>query len=297
MARRRSLINGSAIIGGNLTSANGAEIHGTDNSALDGVTITSGSTFSVDAGNNIYLTGDLTNHGTVLIGNSEGNANLVIDAPTVTLSGGGTVILNNATFLSRGQRHRAHPGEHGQHDPGAGHHQQLELHQPSHRRRQRPRGDERCAQHRSHHHEHGHARGHRRRHTVLPGRDVTNTNGTIYTDDLSSGGSSSSVISTAQRSSAATSPAPAALRSTLSRLRPRWRYHHFRVDLVGRQRQSRQPHRRPDQQRNGRDRRQRQRRRQLSSPTPRPSRSLVAAQSSSATPFHISGATAREPPW
>ena len=90
------IINGSAIIGGNLTSTNGAEIHGTNNSALGGVTITSGSTFSVDPGANFYLTGDLTNMGTVVVGNSEGNANLVIDAPTVTLSGSGTVSLNSA---------------------------------------------------------------------------------------------------------------------------------------------------------------------------------------------------------
>src|SRR5208282_5282380 len=90
-----SLNASTTVTGGNLTSTNGAEIHGTSNSALDGVTITTGSTFSVDAGSNIFLTGDLTNHGTVLIGNSGGNANLVIDAPTVTLSGGGTVILNS----------------------------------------------------------------------------------------------------------------------------------------------------------------------------------------------------------
>ena len=89
------ILNGSGIIGGNLTSTNGAVIHGTNNSALGGVTITSGSTFSVDPGANFYLTGDLTNMGTVVVGNSGGSTNLVIDAPTVTLSGGGTVILNN----------------------------------------------------------------------------------------------------------------------------------------------------------------------------------------------------------
>ena len=89
-------INSSTIIGGNLTSASGAEIHSIGNCYLNGVTITSGSTFSVDAGTNNYLTGDLTNKGTVLIGGSGGNGNLFVEASTVNLTGGGTVILNNA---------------------------------------------------------------------------------------------------------------------------------------------------------------------------------------------------------
>ena len=89
-------INSSTIIGGNLTSASGAEIHGINDATLQGVTITSGSTYSVDAGNNNHLTGDLINQGTVLIGGSSG-ANLYVDASTVNLSGGGTVILNNAS--------------------------------------------------------------------------------------------------------------------------------------------------------------------------------------------------------
>src|SRR5271157_1921106 len=89
-------INNSTIIGGNLTSASGAEIHSIGNSALNGVTITSGSTYSVDAGTNNSLTGDLTNKGTVLIGGSGGNGNILVEASTVNLSGGGTVILNNA---------------------------------------------------------------------------------------------------------------------------------------------------------------------------------------------------------
>src|SRR5208337_2674357 len=64
-----AILYNSAITGGNLTSTNGAEIHGI-NDSLDGVTITSGSTYSVDPGASTFLTGDLTNHGTVLIGNS-----------------------------------------------------------------------------------------------------------------------------------------------------------------------------------------------------------------------------------
>ncbi len=90
-----AILYNSAITGGNLTSASGAEIHAIGTSALDGVTISSGSTYSVDPGQSTFLTGDLTNDGTILIGNSSGEgANLVIDAPTVYLSGGGTVTPN-----------------------------------------------------------------------------------------------------------------------------------------------------------------------------------------------------------
>jgi hypothetical protein len=65
----------------------------TASSAIDGVTVTAGSTFSVDAGQSISLTGDLISTGTVLIGNSGGTADLVVDAPTVYLSGSGTIDL------------------------------------------------------------------------------------------------------------------------------------------------------------------------------------------------------------
>ena len=92
------ILSSSGVLGGNLTSTNGAVIHGANNSALAGVTITSGSTLSVDPGANFYLSGDLINHGKVVIGLgiSGGGGNLIVNASTVNLSGGGTVILNNA---------------------------------------------------------------------------------------------------------------------------------------------------------------------------------------------------------
>jgi len=88
------MLSGSTIIGGNLTSATGAVIHGND-TALQGVTLTPGSTYSVDPGLGTFLTGDLTNKGTVLIGGSSAAAALYADVSTVNLSGGGTITLNN----------------------------------------------------------------------------------------------------------------------------------------------------------------------------------------------------------
>jgi predicted secreted protein len=91
------IILSSMITGGNLTSASGAEFQGSVNADIDGVTITSGSTYSVDNGSNNFLSGDLTNNGTVLVGNGSGIANLVVSPLTATLSGNGTVVMNAYT--------------------------------------------------------------------------------------------------------------------------------------------------------------------------------------------------------
>ena len=101
------ILNDATITGGNLTAASGAVIHGIDGTTLNGVTITSGTTYSIDAGNSNYLTGDLTNIGTVVVGGSSGGANLWVEgttanAGTITLSGCGTINLNNANSYLRG---------------------------------------------------------------------------------------------------------------------------------------------------------------------------------------------------
>ena len=72
-------------------------IHGNEQRSLNGVTLTSGSTYSVDPGQATFLTGDLTNKGTVLIGGSSAVAVLyAVQRRHVNLTGGGTIILNNA---------------------------------------------------------------------------------------------------------------------------------------------------------------------------------------------------------
>ena len=97
------VIEDSTITGGNLTAAPGAVIHGIDN-ALNGVTLTSGTTYSVDPGYNTYLTADLVNKGTINVGSSSGGASLYAYANngTINLSGGGTINLNNAGSYLRG---------------------------------------------------------------------------------------------------------------------------------------------------------------------------------------------------
>ena len=55
-------------------------IHGVSDTTLNGVTITSGTTYSIDGGNYNYLTGDLVNQGTIQVGVS-GNAARALRRP------------------------------------------------------------------------------------------------------------------------------------------------------------------------------------------------------------------------
>ena len=77
-------------------------IHGISNTTLDGVTITSGTTYSIDGGNFNYLTGDLVNQGTIQVGVLGNAARLYVVPSTVTLSGCGTINLNDPNSLLLG---------------------------------------------------------------------------------------------------------------------------------------------------------------------------------------------------
>ncbi len=90
----------ATINGGNLSSASGAMIQALFNDTLNGVTITSGSTYFLN-NNDTYLTGDLINKGTVDVGNSTASSGLLVQGTvanngTINLSGGGTINLNNS---------------------------------------------------------------------------------------------------------------------------------------------------------------------------------------------------------
>ena len=93
-------LDAATINGGNLSSANGALIQALFTDRLNGVTITSGTTYFLN-NNNTSLTGDLTNQGTVVVGNSSATSGLLVQGTvtnggTINLSGGGTINLNNA---------------------------------------------------------------------------------------------------------------------------------------------------------------------------------------------------------
>jgi hypothetical protein len=91
------------IIGGNLTSLNGGVIQGSGGTGLNGVTITSGSVYTILGGNTNFLDGDLINHGLVNISLAgAGASSLIVTPSTATLSGGGTVSLNDPGSVIQG---------------------------------------------------------------------------------------------------------------------------------------------------------------------------------------------------
>ncbi len=97
------VIDSSTIVGGSLDSG-GSVIHATGNDYLNGVTLTTGSIYSVDGGQNTFLTADLVNKGTVNVGVLGNSATLWADnnGGTINLSGGGTINLNDPNSELRG---------------------------------------------------------------------------------------------------------------------------------------------------------------------------------------------------
>jgi hypothetical protein len=104
------IISDSSLNGSTLTSSGSAMIHGIDGTSLNGVTITSGSTYSIDPnGSRLfptvnYLATGMVNNGTFLIGGQGGGSTLYADSDKVTISGTGTVTLNNANSYIEGSR-------------------------------------------------------------------------------------------------------------------------------------------------------------------------------------------------
>ena len=103
------IINGSALNGSTLSSTGSAMIHGLNGTSLNGVTITSGSTYSLDSNNSIfsnsnYLASGMTNNGRFLIGGQGGGSTLYLGTDNATISGTGTVTLNNANSYIEGSR-------------------------------------------------------------------------------------------------------------------------------------------------------------------------------------------------
>jgi len=90
------LVNGATIFGGNLTTASGGVIAtaGGQSGTLDGVTITSGSSFNGLNGSVTLLEHTITNQGTMTIAGVNANTLFTLNSATVTLMGGGTLVLD-----------------------------------------------------------------------------------------------------------------------------------------------------------------------------------------------------------
>jgi hypothetical protein len=99
-------LNGADIIGGSLITSSGGLIETTGGSALDGsnagapVVVTTGSTVQIDNGVGLSILGTITNNGTVSLSSTTTLTDLV-PSGTVTLQGGGKVLLSDAGMNNR----------------------------------------------------------------------------------------------------------------------------------------------------------------------------------------------------
>ncbi len=91
------LLNGGTLQGGLINSAAGFAVVDINNATLDGSkqTVTNTGLVSLNDGTTLTLLGTITNQGTIALNNNDYNTDLVVGAPTVTLTGGGTVVLDN----------------------------------------------------------------------------------------------------------------------------------------------------------------------------------------------------------
>ena len=89
-------VDDATIIGGTLTTTKGGLIQTVGSSDLNGVTISTGSTYTTAAGQTTRLDSSLVNDGTFLINGSAGDA-IVNLGSNVTLSGGGAVTMKSGS--------------------------------------------------------------------------------------------------------------------------------------------------------------------------------------------------------
>jgi hypothetical protein len=88
-------LQSSTIEGGVLTGAGG--FSAISSSTLDGLTnaVINKSSIVLENNNNLYLEGTINNQGTITVDSTNNNTQLFIESPTVTLTGGGTLVISN----------------------------------------------------------------------------------------------------------------------------------------------------------------------------------------------------------
>ena len=93
------LLDGATINGGTLTSTGNGTIQTQGSAALNGVTLSTGTSYVIPDNTTTTLQGTITNNGTIAMNSGGDNTNLVISGP-VTLTGTGTLNLGNS-FTNR----------------------------------------------------------------------------------------------------------------------------------------------------------------------------------------------------
>jgi hypothetical protein len=96
-----NMVNGASIEGGTLAATGGGFFETTNYATLDGatngaVTLTSGASFYLNGNVTLYVGGTVVNQGLIALNTDGYNDDLIVNAPTVTLSGGGHLTLSDA---------------------------------------------------------------------------------------------------------------------------------------------------------------------------------------------------------
>jgi fibronectin-binding autotransporter adhesin len=87
-------LNGTSVTGGTLTSSSGGVIYGENSASLSNLTISTGTTFEMAAGQTVNLNGTITNNGNIFLNTASYGITLNI-ASNTTLTGGGSVTMSN----------------------------------------------------------------------------------------------------------------------------------------------------------------------------------------------------------
>lgn len=90
-------LSGSKIIGGTLTSTGTGFFESLNSTTLDGLTLSSGTSFRIPNATNATLLNTISNAGTINLQSTGNSTDLIIGSAGATLSGGGVIELSNNT--------------------------------------------------------------------------------------------------------------------------------------------------------------------------------------------------------
>ncbi len=96
-------LNGASIVGGTLNSSNGGSFAVTTTGTLDGSSqaVTNLGIVEINTGETLTVLGTITNQGIIGLNSAYYASDLIVGSPTVTLNGGGTIVLSDGDTNDR----------------------------------------------------------------------------------------------------------------------------------------------------------------------------------------------------
>ena len=95
------LVDGAMVKGGTFTTTGGGVIATLNSGTIDGIALSSGSSFQGSDGTNTYLRNTLTNSGTMTIAGNGSDTLFTLNSASVTLTGSGTLVMNPGNSAQR----------------------------------------------------------------------------------------------------------------------------------------------------------------------------------------------------